>query len=175
MNFDNFGIPSRIIGVTNPELPTLIGCIVMLATLLEIKVWAITVSVANGPQSDYAALPVARNIETIKSRLPSFQDSPREVQFVDEVKTFMEAVELLLDKRNGLVHRVWSHGTSAKSGGWKHLTVPQRSDGKKSLEWIEVSEYTSDDLRQIIREFVEINERAIDMVSLAASMDRKSD
>ena len=128
MDPDNFGIPPRLFTVSNPELPALIGCVVMLATLLENKVWAITISVANGPQEQYAGRPTVDNIKTIKKRLPYFQDSPREVQFVGEVNTFIEAVELLLPKRNDLVHRVWSHGDSGKSVGWKHLTAPQRSN-----------------------------------------------
>ena len=50
MDFDNCGIPPRLFVVTNPELRVLIGYVVMLAAFIEMRVWAITVSVANDPQ-----------------------------------------------------------------------------------------------------------------------------
>jgi hypothetical protein len=170
MDFDNFGIPPRLFVVTNPELPVLIGCVVMLAAFIESKVWAITVSVANDPQDQYAGLSGAENIKTIKKRLRLFTAGRREQEFVEKVTAFIDDVDALLKERNALVHRVWSHGDATESAGWRQVPPSQRKNGQ---DWIEVEAYTPQKLKQLIAEFVLVAERAWDIVSLASAMDRR--
>lgn len=169
---DPYGIPEGIFGAMSPELPALLGRIVMLAALLETKVEAVVSSIGTGTQDVYAGEPVRNNLQLAIKLLALYKSTEQERQFSHRGTTILEEIGVALEQRNALVHRVWSRSGMDEWGGWKPLRKKQRNPSSPSFtDWDDV---TPADLTSLITTMVDLVEQISVFIGVTGSLPRKS-
>jgi hypothetical protein len=167
MSNNNFGIPTRLFSISNPELPELIGLVVMLSALLEFKIGQIAFSVENGRQEKYAEIPKSNNAKNITKRLLLFEADGMDSRSLQKIQSFIDEASVALQKRDGLIHRVWSHNEGLTMIG--HRTL-RDADWKNGANQVEFTEYPPEDVYLMKEDLVSIANRVDEIVSIAASL-----
>jgi|GEM_PF-3083614 len=176
MEPDPYGIPERFFGPLSPELPALIGRVVMLSTLLETKVWAFACSIANEPQSEYAATNVSENITLSKKRLEHYQMNVKERTFALKADELLDDINTALSARNEIIHRVWPKSGLDEWAGWKHIRKNNRvslDEISGEVKWTNWSSYSRHDLIALISKMIQLIDHATELVAEVGSIPRR--
>lgn len=163
---DNFGVPDHVFGPLDPDLPALIGRIVMLGALLETKVAALRSALEGVPEATVASIALGTNLRESMSELHRFEGVAPPA-FLEDARALLSRVSSANQMRNSIVHRVWSHAGVAEWAGWK----PTRADEVKPPEWTDWKRYTREGLMSFLAELVAL-EREVVAICPSASAYR---
>lgn len=166
---DEFGIPVNMFGPIDPELPALVGRIVMLTALLETKLAALSAAIADDPQGAYYGRPPRANVSFCIERLTGLGGSPAEDAWAASATALVERCHSAMKRRNSVVHRVWSKAGRDAWGGWK--PAPSGS-AHASADW---RDWTRESLLQFIHELVALTQDFSLVTSAAASFAQRQD
>ena len=144
MESDPYGIPESIFGTLDPELPALIGRIVILSALIESKVDSLASSLSREFQDVTAGRPFAVNLNACRTSLEQLAKDPTREKYIDTTATTLTEVAVALRARHEVAHRVWPHAGSAGWGGWK--PTPKARREAESERWTDWRNFTRDEL-----------------------------
>lgn len=157
MDEDQYGIPLSVFGPIDPELPALIGRIVMLSALAETKVDALASSLSRAPQSSTAGRNFGTNLGTCRTALAKLE-GPRK-PFARSTLVLLNEVDEAMQARHAVVHRVWPRA-AGQWGGWKPIPPGKRDPG--AVEWSEWQDLDRERLVADVRLWVALLKRLDD-------------
>ena len=166
MQNDEYGIPEGFFGPVAPELPALIGRVVMLSALLETKIWHLASSIGEGTQEKYARKRPIQNLRFAQRRILLYQENVTEVHFSQSVRSLLTEAEEILELRNGVVHGVWPVSGAEEWAFWK----PRSGRRDDNEDWIETKEYSKVELGELVRRLVQLVRVAEAVIAAAGSM-----
>lgn len=155
VKIDAYGVPENLFGPLDPNLPALLGRIVMLAALAESKVDALASSLSMQLQSSTAGRPFIDNLRTCKKHLSDVNDPTRK-ELATTTLTLLDDVEIAMRMRNTLVHRVWPIAGENRWGGWK--AIPQSRRDPAAVEWTDWKDFTHEELEVEVARWVALLE-----------------
>lgn len=124
---DSYEFPDDFFGRVRPELADLIGKVVMLAALLELKVEELVSTVSwEGTQGKHAAVGFSRNLETLRKRLKRYDRNEQEKLFVNSTESLLRDIERALDERNLVAHGLWPATGGDGFYVWKTILESKR-------------------------------------------------
>ena len=137
LDLEKYGVPEQIFGAVSENLAVSVGFISMLSALLEHKIESLWAGLyGNEASKNGPSMSPTQNIEACRVRLRAFNGCheeeryARELSYRDKLLPLLSSAEDALDRRNDLVHRVWSEAGSGAFGGYKTPPVKKRGDDK---------------------------------------------
>ncbi|MCX2746258.1 hypothetical protein OOZ51_00325 [Arthrobacter sp. MI7-26] len=165
---DPYGIPDNMFGDVPEEFPGLVGRVVMMAALVELKVGHLLMNLPKGgeTQATHAGKPIKGLIELCQARLAA-----RSTEFpleptapAEKISALLESVKTTLEQRNGVVHSVWPSSSMDGANGWRHVHVKGQSGRQTEwTRWIDMSEAK-------FRELILLLSKQVDELSDAIGM-----
>lgn len=166
---DPYGVPGAMFGPLDPELPALIGRVVMMSALLESKLEALASALGSEPQERYAGKPVSVTVAFVLRRLELYNETERETSFVEVTRDLLTEVDSLIDLRNSLVHCVWPDAGVSGWNGWRP-THQKRQRGPELADW---ESFTRDGLIALIGDLVEKIQGVSRQIAAAGGFSRR--
>jgi hypothetical protein len=157
MEADPYGIPYNVLGPLDPELPALIGRVVMLAALLEARVSSLRSGLAQQPEADFAGLQVGTNLTACRKRAVALDGRLGELG--PSLSELLDRLEDANTLRNELVHRVWAQAGLREWAGWKPLPARKRD----SPAWTDWRPFSRDQLAGLVDELLALITATTDM------------
>lgn len=155
---DRYEFPDDFFGRVRPELPDLIGKVVMLAALLELKVEELASTVSwEGTQGRHAAVGFSKNLVTLRERLKHYDRNEQERLFVNSTGSLLRDIESALDERNLVAHGLWPATGGDGLYVWK--TIPE-SKRVQPGNWTDGRELQLSDLVKICGRLAQLVNRA---------------
>jgi hypothetical protein len=157
MEPDPYGIPYNVLGPLDPELPALIGRIVMLAALLEARVSSLRSGLAQRPEAEFAGLQIGANLSECRKQAVALEERLGELGPL--LGQLLDRLEDASRLRNELVHRVWAKAGLMEWAGWKPLPARQR----ESQAWTDWRPFSRDQLAGLVDELLALITATTDM------------
>lgn len=164
---DAYGIPEGMFGQIDPELPALIGRVVMVAALHESKVAGLAANLGWEVPTVYDRATAQANIDHCIDRLGQYDSSDLAVAWATNAVGVVKDAERALRRRHSIVHRVWPHATGEQYGGWKQKPEPD-AKGRKS-QW---KDFTREELIGDLNVLLSLIPRIRDVLPHAGSFPR---
>lgn len=168
---DAYGIPHNMFGYELGEFPALVGRVVMVAAVVELKLEFLVMGLSGEPQEAHAGKSAKTSVDLciklLKSRRADFPDEP--TAFADQAVTLLKDVEVALHQRNAVVHSRWPE----PGRGWRNLPKNQRaakpaSDSPDWTKWVEIDQ---DQLETLIVLLCDLVDRLAHAVAMAGSLE----
>jgi hypothetical protein len=166
---DKFGIPVSFFGPLDPELPELIGRVVMLSTLLELKLANFAGSIDNGTQHSYLAVNASTNMRVARARLRLYGDNDVELDFVKRARPLLTQVKRALDDRNEIVHRIWPEASATRWAGWK----AKRHVKTDETIWTDWADYSRIWFVELVTRLIALIDDLSELVAFAGGLPRR--
>ncbi|WP_284990860.1 MULTISPECIES: hypothetical protein [unclassified Arthrobacter] len=171
---DPYGIPDNMFGYDLGEFPALVGRVVMVAAVVELKLEFLVMSLSGESQEAHAGKSAKASIDLciklLKSRRVDFPDEP--AAFADHVVTLLNDVEVALHQRNAVVHSRWPE----PGRGWRNLPKNQRVSGPAfgSPDWTKWIQIDEDHLQSLILLLCGLVDRLAQAIGMAGSLEMHS-
>ncbi|MFX0578417.1 hypothetical protein [Nocardia nepalensis] len=120
---DRFGVPDNMFGPMPEDFYSAVGRVVLIAALLEVKLVDLLNTLDRVPQTTHAG---KHGAELVKSALKSLESTNPALR--DQGKTVLVEALDALDRRNDVVHNVWTAPTSDAAYGWRAVHRRLRSE-----------------------------------------------
>jgi hypothetical protein len=148
---DRYGIPGNYFGHVDDDFYGVVGRIVMLASLVELKLFELlcTLDGQPGAHERYAGKPAGAVITECQRLLANERDlQGTGIALLDRAKSALEV-------RHGVVHNAWPYPSLEQAYGWRPAPLRLRSDDG---QWITDVETNQGELRTLITQLVELVE-----------------
>lgn len=120
---DRFGVPDNMFGPMPEDFYAAVGRVVLIAALLDVKLADLLNTLDRVPQTTHAG---KHGAELVKSALKSLESTHPALRDPGEA-VLVEARDAL-DRRNDVVHNVWTAPTSDTAYGWRAVHRSKRSE-----------------------------------------------
>jgi hypothetical protein len=168
---DSYEFAANMFGYVPDWLPAMIGKVVMVAALVEGKVDGLLMNLDSGFQNIHAGKPVMSNIRTCRSRLEYIGE--RFPQLVATIQPLLVDVEVVLHRRNALVHSLWPDNNDEVARGWRNLPPNQRDEAVEGSEarWTEWTEIGRHDCTDLLRTLEKLVDRLVEAIAASGSVN----
>jgi hypothetical protein len=143
---DRYGIPDNYVGQVEDDFFGIVGRIVMLASLVELKLFDLLCTLDFKPQDQHAGKPAGEMIKQCRDQLEAHEAALR-----DTAVALLDRVAAALEQRNSVVHSAWPNPTLDRAFGWRPGRPRRQSDDGRWTVEIETDELK---LTEVIAELV---------------------
>ncbi|MDQ0030162.1 hypothetical protein [Arthrobacter bambusae] len=168
---DPYGIPDNMFRYELGEFPALVGRVVMVAAVVEMKLEHLVMSLSGQPQEAHAGKGAGSSVKLcrrlLRARRSSFPDES--TVFAERVEPLLNDVESALYLRNDVVHSSWP----VPGKGWRNLPDNQREARQLGAtpEWTKWVTFDEARLGDLLLELCGLVDRLADAIALAGSLE----
>lgn len=141
---DTCGIPDNMFGPVPEQFFGLLGRIVMVTSLLELRVLDLLTELEQIPQQVHAGRPGAELIKACRRRLGDYDPA-----FAEAAAAVLDRVRDALHRRNAVVHSIWPAPRAESAYGWRPLPKGQRQRASSWLPYQSL-EVSAAQLRELV-------------------------
>ncbi|MGH3873641.1 MAG: hypothetical protein ACRDSR_19380 [Pseudonocardiaceae bacterium] len=131
---DAYGIPDNMFGQVPETFFGMLGRIVMVTALLELRLLDLRTELERAVQDEHAGESAAQLIDGCRKRLDDYDPA-----FAETARAVLDRARTALDSRNAVVHSIWPAPGIDGAYGWRPVRSPKREPPWQSLESITVN------------------------------------
>jgi hypothetical protein len=136
---DPYDIPANMFGPSPPEEHFgLVGRVVMVAALIELRAGDLLTALDQAPQAKHAGKPASDHVKKCRKLL-----TDQGLSYHEAGLAMLDKLDYVLNERNAIVHSVWPSPTIDYAYGWRPVTEGKRSPTDKTANQPLVSYPTS--------------------------------
>ena len=121
MKEDTYGIPENMFGQVPEVFFGMLGRVVMVASMLELRLLDLLTELDQARQDEHAGKSGAALIVSCRNRLDGYDPI-----FAASAAGVLDRARGVLDDRNAVVHSLWPHPGADSSYGWRPITRNKR-------------------------------------------------
>ena len=159
MQEGDYGIPDKMFGPVPDVFFAMVGRVVMVVSLLEVRLLDLLTELDQAPQGKHAGKSASDLIKDCDAALDGY-DPP----FAQPARQTLDAARDALRERNGVVHSVWPNPSADGAYGWRPVPEKRRDSPGQPFESITLDNRQLRDLisrsAALVREVDCLRERA---------------
>lgn len=135
MREDDFGIPYNMFGPVPETFFAMVGRVVMVASLLDLRLLDLLTELEQAPQDKHAGRPASGLVMDCRTLLKGY-DTP----FTESATRTLDLAKQALHERNAVVHSVWPNPSAEGAYGWRPVPKARRDPPSQPYESIVLDE-----------------------------------